>query len=217
MRRKPGATKRYLRRRHCARLAQVTLQPDVVFLQGLDFFSGAIRQLSAEDWHRASPCQNWRALDVLGHVGQATRFGTLLLQGGQPSWSPVEPPGAVVEGSPGEWWDGLANPVRSVVDEVDLSREVDSPMGRRSIGQGLSFPALDLYIHGWDIAKSAGFNPAIPDDVIEFAHSILDPIPAEQIRAPQVFAAEKPVPAGATDSEAFLAWTGRDPAWRAPA
>lgn len=193
----------------------MTLQPDVAFLRGLDFFTSAVRQLSAEDWHRASPCQGWRALDVLGHVGQATQFGTLLLQGAQPTWSPADPPGALVEGSPAAWWDDLAGQARRVVEGVDLSREVDSPAGRRSIGQGLSFPAVDLYIHGWDIARSAGCDVAIPAEVIEFAHAIIDPVPAEQVRTPRVFAAEKPVPADATDSAAFLAWTGRDPAWRA--
>jgi uncharacterized protein (TIGR03086 family) len=194
----------------------VTLQPDVAFLRGLDFFNSAVRQLSAEDWQRASPCQGWRALDVLGHVGQATRFGTLLLQGAQPAWSPVEPPGAVIEGSPEAWWDDLAGQARSVVEGVDLSREVDSPVGRRSIGQGLSFPALDLYIHGWDIAKSAGFDLVIPSEAIEFTHAVIAPIPAEQVRSSRVFAAERPAPVDATESEVFLAWAGRDPAWHAP-
>ena len=88
-------------------------------------------------------------------------------------------------------------------------------MGRRSTGEGLSFPALDLYIHGWDIAKSAGFDLVIPAEAIEFAHAVIDPIPSEQVRNARVFAAEKPAPADSTDSEAFLAWTGRDPAWHA--
>lgn len=160
------------------------LQPDVAFLRGLDFFSSAVRQLSAEDWQQASPCQGWRALDVLGHVGQATRFGTLLLQGAQPAWSPVEPPGAVIEGSPEAWWDDLAGQARSAVEGVDLSREVDSPMGRRSIGQGLSFPTLDLYIHGWDIAKSAGFDLVIPSEAIEFAQPLSPPSPLSRYAAP---------------------------------
>jgi hypothetical protein len=50
---------------------------------------------------------------------------------------------------------------------------------------------------------------------IEFAHTVIDPIPAEQVRNPRVFAAEKPAPVDATESEAFLAWTGRDLAWHA--
>jgi uncharacterized protein (TIGR03086 family) len=192
------------------------MKPDAAFLQGLDFFGDAVRRLSAEDWDRASPCQGWRALDVLGHVGQATRFGTLLLQGARPDWSPVEPPGALVEGAPDAWWTGLAGEARVAVSGVDLSRMVDSPMGPRSIGDGLSFPALDFYVHGWDIARSGGFDLVIPAEAIEFTHALIDPVPADRVRGGRVFATEKPAPAGATESEAFLAWTGRDPAWAAP-
>ncbi len=193
------------------------MQPDVAFLQGLDFFGGAVRQLSPADWDRPSPCSGWRALDVLGHVGQATRFGTALLQGTRPDWSPVEPPGAVVEGGPEAWWTGLAGHAADAVSGVDLTREVDSPAGRRSIGAGLSFPALDLYIHGWDIARACGAELVIPAAAIEFAHAVIDPVPEDRVRNGRVFAAAKPAPAGATQSQAFLAWTGRDPAWPAGA
>ncbi len=191
----------------------MTMKPDDAFLQGLDFFGAAVRQLGAGDWDRASPCQGWRALDVLGHVGQATRFGTALLQGERPDWSPVDPPGALVDDVPAAWWTGLADQARAAVSGVDLSREMDSPAGRRSVGAGLSFPALDLYVHGWDIARSGGIDLVIPDAAIEFAHSVIDPAPAGQIRSSRLFGPERPAPAGATDSEAFVAWTGRDPAW----
>ena len=189
-------------------------QPDTAFLRGLDFFSGAVSGLDEAGWQGASPCQGWRALDVLGHVGQATRFGTLLLQGAQPGWSPVEPPGDAVEGSPRQWWQGLADQAREAVTAVDISQVVDSPMGRRSIGQGLSFPALDLFVHGWDLGKSAGLDLVLPAEAVEFARGILEPLPAGQVRNPRVFAAERPAPADASDSRAFLAWTGRDPDWR---
>jgi uncharacterized protein (TIGR03086 family) len=192
----------------------VTVKPDEAFVRGRVFFSDAVHQLSAEDWHRASPCADWRALDVLGHVGQATRFGTQLLLGAQPAWSPVDPPGALVEGVPATWWDDLADQARGAVGGVDLAQVVDSPAGPRSIADGLSFPALDLYVHGWDVARSGGADLVIPAEAIDFAHAVIDPAPAGQIRNARVFAAEQPAPAGATPSEAFLAWTGRDPAWR---
>jgi uncharacterized protein (TIGR03086 family) len=191
------------------------LLPDQVFLRGLDFFTDAVQQLTADDWQRDSPCQGWRALDVLGHVGQATRFGTLLLEGAQPAWSPVEPPGASVEGSPPSWWDSLVAPARSAVGAADLSQEVDSPRGRRTVAEGLTFPAIDMFVHGWDVAKSAGHTPVIPADVIEFARHYFTPLPAEQMRSSRVFAAEKSAPASSDPSAAFIAWTGRDPDWQA--
>ena len=189
-------------------------QPDTAFLRGLDFFSDAGSGLDEAGWQRASPCQGWRALDVLGHVGQATRFGTLLLQGAQPDWSPVEPPGDAVEGSPRQWWQELADQARGAVTGVDISQVVDSPVGKRSIGEGLSFPALDLFVHGWDVGKSAGLDLVLPAEAVEFARGVLELLPAGQVRNPRVFAAERPVPADASDSRAFLAWTGRDPDWQ---
>ena len=194
----------------------MTVEPDRAFLQGLDFFSDAVGRLGAADWPAASPCPGWRALDILGHVGQATRFGTLMLQGARPGWSPVEPPGALVEGIPAAWWAALADEARAAVAGVDLAQEMDSPAGRRTVGDGLSFPAIDLYVHGWDIARSGGFDLVIPAEAIEFAHSVIDPVPAETVRNGRVFAPEQPAPPGATDSAVFLAWTGRDPAWSPP-
>jgi uncharacterized protein (TIGR03086 family) len=189
-------------------------QPDTAFLRGLDFFSDAMSGLGGTDWQGVSPCRGWRPLDILGHVGQATRFGTLLLQGAQPEWSPVEPPGAAVEGRPGPWWRGLAAPARSAVAGADIAQVVDSPRGKRTIGDGLSFPAVDLFVHGWDVAKSAGRDLVLPAEAVEFARSVLEPLPAEQIRSPRVFAAARSAPAGVSDSRAFLAWTGRDPDWQ---
>ncbi|MCW2909180.1 MAG: hypothetical protein JWL68_3969 [Actinomycetia bacterium] len=140
--------------------------------------------LGGTDWQGVSPCQGWRPLDILGHVGQATRFGTLLLQGAQPEWSPVEPPGAAVEGRPGPWWRGLAAPARSAVAGADVAQVVDSPRGKRTIGDGLSFPAVDLFVHGWDVAKSAGRDLVLPAEAVEFARSVLEPSPPSRSAVP---------------------------------
>lgn len=55
------------------------------------------------------------------------------------------------------------------------------------------------------------FDVVIPPDVIEFAHAHLDPISDDRKRSPGVFGAEIEPPADASATEAFLAWTGRQP------
>ena len=186
------------------------MKPDTAFVLGLDFFGDAVRRLGPEDWELASPCQGWRALDVLGHVGQATRFGTALLQGTRPDWSPVDPPGALVEGPPGVWWTGLAGPARDAVDGVDLSREMDSPAGRRSVGDGLSFPALDLYIHGWDIARACGRPGPIPGplagEILEVSRLLVT-----EADRPGRFGSPVPLSPQASVSDRLLAYLGRNP------
>ncbi len=56
-----------------------------------------------------------------------------------------------------------------------------------------------------------GRDVEIPGDAIEFAHHALDQIPTEQMRSSRVFTAQVELPADATASQRFLAWTGRNP------
>jgi uncharacterized protein (TIGR03086 family) len=187
-----------------------------IYRSGLDFATSVIDRFPGDAWDRPSPCAEWRALDVLGHLGATTRFGIQLLEGEQPAWQPASPPGDSVEGDPKEWWRGLADRARQVMSGVDLTQTVETPGGRRTIGEGLSFPAVDLYLHGWDLARSVGVAVEIPGEAIDFAHSVLDPIPDEQLRGPSTFGPEVPVGSAATSTAAFVAWAGRDPAWSTP-
>lgn len=193
-----------------------TWTADQAYLAGLDVFSHAVDSLGPDDWERPSPCAGWRARDVLGHVGQATAFGVALLRAEPVDWAPVEPPGVAVQGDPAGWWHGLVPAARDAVSGADLDRVVDSPTGRRTVAEGLAFPALDLFVHGWDIARCAGQEVAIPVEAMAFAHATLDPLPPAMLRSPRVFGPQLSVPPGADRQPAFLAWTGRDPAW-APA
>ena len=181
--------------------------PDTVYLEGLDFLSGVVDQLHELDWERPSPCSGWRAVDVLGHVGAAVAFGTRLLTTGEMQWvPPADPPGSAVEGDPAAWWAALVPQAKSSMNGV--------PMGSRSIAEGLSFPAIDLFVHAWDIGATAGIDVTLPDEVVTFARETFAPMSAEMYRSPNVFGTEIAV-SDESVSDAFLAWTGRDPHWRA--
>lgn len=189
---------------------------DTVYLEGLDFFTEVVVRLQPDDWERPSPCEDWRAVDVLGHVGAAVDLGTNLLRGRQVEWKPVDPPGAAVEGDPAAWWQSRVPDAKDAMVGVDLTQVVESPMGSRTIAEGLSFPGIDLFVHAWDIGASAGVRVAIPDEVVEFGRSTFVNVPPEMIRSPRVFANEVETDATSTASDAFLAWTGRDPNWQPP-
>lgn len=186
---------------------------DTVYLEGLDFLSGVVDQLHPLDWERPSPCGGWRAVDVLGHVGAGVDFGTRLLTTGESQWvPPPDPPGGVVEGDPAVWWRAKVPAAKASMDGVDLARVVETPMGSRSIAEGLSFPAIDLFVHAWDIGAAAGISVTLPDEAVEFGRALFAPMPAEMYRSPRVFGAEIAVDDGSV-SDRFLAWTGRDPHW----
>lgn len=187
--------------------------PDQAYLGGLEFFGEIVDRVEPADWDRPSPCDGWSALDVLGHVGVTAQFGTEMLEGRQPAWTPGPSPRRAVEGDPGRWWHDVSAAIRGALSGADMTTVLDSPRGKRTVGEGMTFPAIDLFVHGWDLAVATGDPVELPHESIEFARQVMDALPEAQLRSPQVFAAPCAVREDASESDAFLAWTGRDPAW----
>ena len=160
--------------------------PDTSYSSGLEFFTDVVVRFPYDEWEKPSPCEGWRAVDVLGHVGAAVQFGTALVTGTKPGWQPIEPPGDAVGMDRLGWWADILGPARESLKDLDIYRFVDTPLGKREIGKGLSFPAVDLYVHAWDLGAVAKMKVEIPRGMIEFAHSLIDQIPASQVRSSRV-------------------------------
>ena len=185
---------------------------DVLFDSGLDVFGAVVDQVPAGSWDDASPCEGWTALDVLGHLSSTIDFGISILEGEQPTWPEADRPADLVDGDPATAWRATAERARAALGGADLEQVMDTPMGPRTVADRLAFPAIDLYVHAWDIGRAAGIEVEIPDEVATFAHTYIDPFPEEVVRGPDgSFGPEVEVGANATSTERFLAWTGRDP------
>ncbi len=186
--------------------------PIDMYSNGLEFFGDVVDSTAADAWQNASPCDGWSALDVLGHVGSATAMGVRILRGEEMNFAQQDPPSSAVEGDPRSWWASLAATARDAVAGIspaDLTREVDTPMGRRTVGEGLSFPAVDLFIHAWDLAAATGRSVEFPDEAVEFIRAMFEHVPPEATRRPGVFADPLEAPEGASSTERLIAWSGR--------
>jgi uncharacterized protein (TIGR03086 family) len=179
--------------------------------QGLDFFTAIITRLSDDDWERPTPCAGWTARDVLGHLATSTRVAISVMQGRPPVWPDVARPGDLVGGDPVEFWRGIVVEARNVLRNADLARAMETPLGR-TVADDLAIPVIDLYVHAWDLGLVAGVAVEIPAGVIDYAHAYIDPLPEELVRGDdRAFAPQIRLPASATPTEAFIAWTGRRP------
>lgn len=194
--------------------ATMTWDASDTYREGLAFFTSIVDAVDPEAWQRPSPCSDWRALDVLGHVGEGTDMGVRILTGGDIHFERRDPPGSVVGDDPAAWWSPLAVRAETALADVDdLDREVDSPMGRRTVREGLSFPAVDLFVHGWDLGTATDQSIVLPDAAIAFCYALFEKVPPEAARGPGVFAAERSTIDGASASDRLIAFTGRDPDW----
>ena len=179
--------------------------------RGFDFFASVVTRLGEDDWERASPCAGWTARDVLGHVATTVGVAISTMQAQQPTWPDVASPGDLVEGEPLEFWRRTVVQARAVLGTADLDRAMETPLGR-TVADDLSIPVIDLYVHAWDLGVTIGFPVEMPTDIIDYAHAYIDPLPDGMVRGPnRAFGPQIPVPAEATPTERFIAWTGRQP------
>ena len=177
--------------------------------RGLDFFTAIITRLGEDDWERPTPCAGWTVRDVIGHLATSTNVGISTMQGRPPTWPDAARPGDLVEGDPAGFWRGTVARARDVLRDADLARVMETPLGR-TVADDLAIPVIDLYVHAWDLGAAAGIAVEIPADVIDYAHAYIDPLPDEMIRGEgRAFGPQTRVPAGATPTEQFIAWTGR--------
>jgi uncharacterized protein (TIGR03086 family) len=98
--------------------------------------------------------------------------------------------------------DSLAQP--NVID-----RTWTMPFGEVPGVAAVGFATLELFQHGWDVARASGQQIDFDADVTEFAGATAQAVPAEQIRIAGVFGAEGSCPPDASAEDRLAAFLGR--------
>jgi uncharacterized protein (TIGR03086 family) len=151
-----------------------------------------------------TPCTEWTVRDLLEHmIGVVDGLGAAASgRAPQPFTLGVDP-AAQLDAAATSAMVGWRTP--GVLDQV-----VDAgpgPMPGRALA---SINLLDTATHTWDLATATGQPSALPDDVataaLEASHAIVN----DELR-PGRFGPEVPAPAGATPTEALVAFLGRTP------
>lgn len=91
-----------------------------------------------------------------------------------------------------------------------LDREVDTPGGRRTVAEGLMFPAADLAVHAWDVATAAGQALDLPPELRAHVLATCEQVPEHVLRSPGRFGPVREASADADETTRLMAWLGRD-------
>ena len=132
------------------------------------------------------------------------------LRGDSFDWGAAPDPETVGGDDPKALFRERAEAARAALSEASLDEKVETPVGQMTIGQRLSFPAMDLHLHAWDLGRTIGVDVEVPEEIAQFVHEAIDPIPDEQVRSEGVFGPEVAAPDDATPTERLMAWTGRE-------
>jgi uncharacterized protein (TIGR03086 family) len=166
-------------------------------------FDAAVRASTPDKWEAQSPCEQWKARDVVAHVVGGHRRVVASVGGGE-----SKPMGA--DEDPRRAWEDSFRAIDEITgDPETLATEIDGPFGRMPVGQIIGqFMTMDLLVHTWDLARAVGADEHLDEDSVRHAYEGLRPMDA-MIRQPNAFGPKLEPPPGADLQTEFLYFVGR--------
>jgi uncharacterized protein (TIGR03086 family) len=121
------------------------------------------------------------------------------------------PEGDQFGADPGKEYDTRAAKLIDIVKQPGtLDKTWAMPFGELPGQMMASIAFVEHTTHGWDLAHATGQDTTIPDDLIAECRSVVEPMGA-MWRMPGVLGPEVDAPAGASASDQYAAFMGRQP------
>jgi uncharacterized protein (TIGR03086 family) len=166
-------------------------------------FDAAVKATGSDQWDVQTPCEQWKARDVVAHVVEGHRGVIAGIRGGESeALGPDEDPKAA--------WTEASKAIDEITGDPEaLAKEIDGPVGKMPAGDIIGrFMTMDLLVHTWDLARTVGADEKLDEESVRHAYEGLKPMDA-MIRQPNVFGAKLDPPAGADLQTEFLYFLGR--------
>lgn len=169
-------------------------------------FTELVESASAGDWARPSPVAEWTALDVVKHLVEWSR-GFLAGAG-------IELSALDVAADPAGAWKQHVTDVQAILKDP-AGRVLSNPhTGDMPVDEAIDqFYTADIWMHSWDLAKALGRDPDLGEERCAAALAGMEPIES-MLRDSGQFGSAVPIADDASAQDRFIAFIGRDPAWR---
>ncbi len=175
-------------------------------------FADRTRAVPEDAWDNPSPCEGWTARDVVAHLTE---------------WVPAvlaradiaSPPAPDVGVDPAGAWDTVAATIQAALDDPEIAaRTFDvGPPGTMAVAAAIDMIVTgDVLVHTWDVARATGLDEHLDPAIVPEMRAALAAM-GDVLASSGHYGPARPVPEEASEQEALLALTGRDPAWHAPA
>jgi len=185
-------------------LLAVAGTPHARYRRAADAFGARVTAVPADRWDAPTPCEGWRARDIVGHlVGWVPH----VLAGGGVEFASI--PSA--DDDPVAAWTALdAGLDAALTDPAVASREFDvGPPGTMTVAHAIDMLVTgDLLVHTWDLARATDLDEHLDGDLVHGMCGGLEQM-GDALAASGHYAPALAVAADADEQTRLLALTGR--------
>jgi uncharacterized protein (TIGR03086 family) len=172
-----------------------------------------VENVTPDHYDRATPCSEWNVRALLNHLLSVLVLGEALFTDSQPAADvgPGMVPDADLIG------DDLLKSYRVGVERLlaaatgdAITRTHATPLGDMSGPVLAGSIALDVAVHGWDLATATGQDPTLDPDLADRVLGFARQAITDETRAPRI-GPELPVAGDAPATDRLVAYLGRRP------
>ena len=121
---------------------------------------------------------------------------------------------AIAGDDPAGTFRGIRNRYLEATDRPGaLQTAINSSVGEMTLDRFIGMMIADTLVHTWDLGRGAGLDDELDPDAVGHVHADYLARAEEKMRRPGGFDAAVMVPAGATEQDRLIAFSGRDPNW----
>ena len=165
-------------------------------------FADRIAAVPDDGWDAPTPCEEWTARDLVGHVVQSQ--GMFLSRVGR------EAPEVDAAADPLGAWQTVSGVVQADLEDPERAATTFQGMFGEQTFEGAvdRFLNFDLVVHGWDLARASGQDVQIDADDLTRLDAASQEF-GDAMRGPQAFGPALEVGPDAEDQTRVLAFLGR--------
>jgi uncharacterized protein (TIGR03086 family) len=180
------------------------------YQRALDGFEALLGDVPATGWDAPSPCAEWCARDVAGHMIGGQHMIRALADGIAPPEINTAP-GRFAGSDPLHSWQEARKDCAAALTPVALRRPI--PYGRLGdvpLRDFLGGYILEALIHTWDLGRATGLPVRLDPDLVHHAFATARVV-APSLRNAGLLGPVQPAPPRADELSRLLAFLGRTP------
>jgi uncharacterized protein (TIGR03086 family) len=180
------------------------------YQRALDGFEAVLCAVPAAAWEASSPCAEWTARDVAGHLIGGQHMIRALAGGTEPPDINTAPR-RFAGTDPMDGWRAARKECAAALTPDTLRRPIPyGDLGDVPLRDFLDGYVLEVLIHTWDLAQATGVPARLDPDLVHHAFATARVV-ATSLRSAGRLAPARPAPRRADELTRLLAFLGREP------